>query len=253
MTTLQQKFSKYFGGKPFGRYPCPSCREGQLVPDKSSFFEIEPAHSKIARRAEDWDPDWIDRRFSYQCVCNNEKCSEVAFVSGVGGIDQAYGYEGEVEFFDFHKIKSFFPAPAIIPLPDATPGLVSEQLKRSFSLYWTDTSAAANAMRASLEALLDELKVPRNQKKGKDKIVPISLHRRIELWAETHKEYAELCIALKEVGNLGSHGETVRDQHYFGALEIYSHVLKQLFENDAASMKVLAAKIQAEIKGETSS
>ncbi|CAD0185302.1 hypothetical protein RUESEDTHA_02188 [Ruegeria sp. THAF57] len=96
---------------------------------------------------------------------------------------------------------------------------------------------------------MDELKIPTTQKSDKGKVVQISLHRRIELWAETHEDYAELCFALKEVGNLGSHGERVREKHYFGALEIYSHVLTQLFENDAAKMKELAAKIRAEIKG----
>ena len=249
MPTLEQKFSKYFGEKPTRRYPCPACREGQLIAEPESFFEIEPAHSKLAHGHEAWDPDWIERRFSYRCVCNNEACSEVAFVSGRGGVDQAYDFEGGAEYYDFYSIQSFFPAPEIIQIPDAAPREVAEQLKRSFSLYWADVSAAANAMRSSLEALLDELKIPSTLKKDNGKIVPINLHRRIELWAETHEEYAELCIALKEVGNFGSHGEKVREKHYFGALEIYSHVLTQMFENDAASMKELAAKIRAEIKG----
>ncbi len=219
------------------------------MPEKASFVEIEPAHSKLAHGHEAWDPDWIERRFTYQCVCNNEQCSEVAFVSGRGGVDQAYDFEGGAEYYDFRNIQSFFPAPDIIRLPEDIPREVEEQLKRSFSLYWIDVSASANAMRASLEVLMDELKIPTTQKSDKGKVVQISLHRRIELWAETHEDYAELCFALKEVGNLGSHGERVREKHYFGALEIYSHVLTQLFENDAAKMKELAAKIRAEIKG----
>ena len=112
-----------------------------------------------------------------------------------------------------------------------------------------DVSAAANAMRASLEALMDQLKIPRTQKTKKGKIAPLSLHGRLAHLSETQKEYAELCFALKEVGNLGSHGETVREKHYFGALEIYAHVLSQLFENDAARMKELAEKIRSDIKG----
>ena len=57
-----------------------------------------------------------------------------------------------------------------------------------------------------------------------------------------------MCQALKEVGNLGSHGESVDDSHYFGILNIYSHVLFQLYENNAAEMKKLAADIRASIK-----
>jgi hypothetical protein len=55
-------------------------------------------------------------------------------------------------------------------------------------------------------------------------------------------------MALKEVGNLGSHGDSVQSKHYLGSLEIYSHVLKELFENNAAKMKELAQSIREEIK-----
>jgi len=74
------------------------------------------------------------------------------------------------------------------------------------------------------------------------------LHGRLEFWSKKQSENAELCFALKEVGNLGSHGEDVSEKHYFGALEIYAHVLVQLFENDAEKMKELAKKIHSEIK-----
>lgn len=78
------------------------------------------------------------------------------------------------------------------------------------------------------------------------------MHRRLELWAEHQRDIAELCYALKEVGNLGSHGEAVREKHYFGVMEIFSHVLDQLFEDNAKKMKELAKKIQFEIKGSSS-
>jgi hypothetical protein len=76
----------------------------------------------------------------------------------------------------------------------------------------------------------------------------MTLHRRLEVWAATENDNAELCLALKEVGNLGSHGDTVKSKHYFGSLEIYSHVLKELFENNSKRMKGLAQSIRDEIK-----
>ena len=248
MPSLEQQFSRYFSGEPKRKFLCPNCKQGLLVPDQDSFFEVEPTHSRKAHAHDAWDPDWIERRFSFRSICNNHDCEEVAIISGRGGVDQAYDIEGGSEYYDFHSIQSFLPAPDIIPIPEGAPRDVGESLKRSFALYWVDTSAAANAMRASLEALLDELKIPKTQTTKKGDPIPLSLHRRIELWSETHQEYAELCIALKEVGNLGSHGESVREKHYFGALEIYSHVLRQLFENNAAKMKELAEKIRSEIK-----
>lgn len=249
MPSLAEKFAKSFVGAPKQKFVCPTCGQGLLVPDKSTFFEIEPAFSKRAHGHEAWDPDWITRRFTFRSICNDEECAEVAFVSGRSGVEQGYGYHGEMEYFDYYLIETFFPAPHLIPIPEKAPYEVEKLLKKCFVLYWVDTSAAANAMRASLEALMDEMKVPTSKKTKAGKVVPIYLHERIQLWSETYKEYADLCIALKEVGNLGSHGETVREKHFFGALEIYSHVLQQLFENNAAKMKELAEKIRSEIKG----
>lgn len=248
MPSLAQNFSKYFVGTPRQKFTCPTCGQGLLVPDTSTLFEVEPAFSKRAHGDEAWDADWITRRFSFRSTCNNEECAEVATISGHSGVDQGYGYDGQTEYYDYYRIESFFPAPDLIPIPEEAPNDVDKLLKRCFVLYWVDTSAAANAMRASLEALMDEMKVPTSKKTKAGKVVPIYLHERIQLWSETHKDYADLCIALKEVGNLGSHGETVREKHFFGALEIYSHVLQQLFENNAAKMKELAEKIRSEIK-----
>ncbi len=249
MSSLAEKFSKTLVGKPTQRFTCPTCGQGFLAPDTSTFFETEPAFSVRAHGHDEFDPDWIEKRFTYRSICSNRDCSEVAFVSGRGGVDQRYGYDGQPEYYEFFRIEAFFPAPDLIPVPGDAPYEIKKLLKRCFALYWVDTSAAANAMRASLEALMDDMKVPTSETTKAGKVVSIYLHRRIELWAETHKDYADLCLALKEVGNLGSHGETVREKHFFGALEIYSHVLQQLFENNAAKMKELAEKIRSEIKG----
>jgi hypothetical protein len=249
MSSLAEKYSRSFVGNPTQKFVCPRCGQGHLIPDQSTFFEIQPTFSKREFDHEAWEPEWITRRFSFRSICNNDDCGEVAFVSGRGGVERGYGYEGETEIFDFYRIESIFPAPDLISIPEEAPYEVEKLLKKCFALYWVDTSAAANALRASLEALMDEMKVPTSQKTKTGKIVEIYLHNRIQHWSETHKEYAELCFALKEVGNLGSHGETVRGEHFFAALEIYSHVLQQLFENNAAKMKELAEKIRSEIKG----
>ena len=249
MPNLVNKFSRYFADKPLRRYICPRCKKGSLVPDQESFKVTEPPFSKAAHGHYEWEPSWIDYRFTYSCVCDRNSCGEIAYVSGSGSVYQRYAEDYETEHYDGFEIRSFFPAPDIIQVPEDAPREVSSLLEKSFSLYWVDVSAAANALRASLEVLLDELHVPRTQKNKNGDTVPISLHRRLDIWSQSEKEYAELCLALKEVGNLGSHGETVREKHYFGAMEIFAHVLLRLFENDAKRMKELAKKIRSEIKG----
>lgn len=239
---------KYFSDAPDFEYLCPQCKVGFLVPDKDTFKSMEPAYSRSAHSHEAWDPDWVTYRFTVTCVCTKKDCGELAFVSGTGSVDQRYDYEGQPEYYDSFSIKSFYPAPRLCYVPDTTPEKVEELLEKSFALYWVDTAAAANALRASLEALLDELKIPSHKINTKGETVFIALHFRLEAWAASNKDHAELCLALKEVGNLGSHGDTVKPKHYLGALELYSHVLKNLFDNDAKKMKELAQSIRDEIK-----
>jgi hypothetical protein len=239
---------KIFSDAPDFEYPCPNCGVGFLVPDRDTFKSTEPAYSRSAHSHDAWDTDWITYRFTVTCVCTKKDCGELAFVSGTGSVDQRYGDDGQPEYYDHFSIESFFPAPRLCHIPADTPAKVEEFLKKSFSLYWVDTAAAANALRASLEALLDEIKIPRYKKNAKGETVYIALHTRLEAWLASDKDHAELCFALKEVGNLGSHGDTVNPKHYFGSLEIYSHVLKELFENNAKQMKELAQSIRDEIK-----
>lgn len=248
MSSLVNRVSRYFDDRPYAKYPCPTCKSGALVPDNSSFTVTEPQFSESGHRHYDWEPHWVVQRFTFSCVCDRKSCGEIAYVSGSGGLDQRYDEKFQSEYYSSFRIRSFFPAPEIIRIPNGVSNKVSSLLQKSFELYWVDVSAAANALRASLEALLDELKVPRTQKNNHEKTIHLALHQRLEIWSKTEKQFAELCFALKEVGNLGSHGETVREKHYFGAMEIYSHVLIQLFENDAKKMKELAERIRSEIK-----
>ncbi|WP_299025175.1 DUF4145 domain-containing protein [uncultured Sulfitobacter sp.] len=248
MKSASRTIPRYFSDKPTARYICPECKDGQLVPLKDSFEFEEPKYSKQAHGLEEWDPDWIDYRFIFKSVCNNEACGEVAIATGSGSVDQRYDSEHEAEYYERFQIQSFFPAPYLIEIPEATPLEVRELIEKSFTLFWPDLGAASNALRASLEVLLDKLKLPRTMIDKKDKEQRLSLHRRLEIWGEKEKEHADLCLALKEVGNLGSHGDDVQPKHYAGVLKIFSHVLFQLFENNAEEMKKLAASIQKDIK-----
>ncbi len=239
--------SRSFADKPDFSYICPACKKGYLIPDQSTFKFTEPAFSKEAYGHEAWDPEWITYRFTVTCFCDRAHCGETSYVSGSGCVDQRYDYEGHIEHYNSFRIHTFYPAPQLIGIPENVPFEVEDLLSKSFSLYWVDISAAANALRAALEALLNELQVPNSRVNAEGKTVRIYLHHRLEIWGKTHKDYAELCLALKEVGNLGSHGETVRSSHYFGSLEIFQHVLTQLYENNAERMKELASKIRSEV------
>lgn len=219
MSTIAETFSKHFSEKPDFEFTCSKCKKGSLVPDQTTFKSVEPAFSKEAHRHDAWEPEWINYRFSVTWGCNRPSCGETAYVAGSGTVDQWYGYDNHPEYYDRFTIRSFYPAPDIISVPKDAPNSVVELLERSFALYWVDISTASNSLRASLEALLDELKIPTAKKTKTGANTRLSLHARLDIWSAQQSEYAELCFALKEVGNLGSHGAVVSEEHYFGALE----------------------------------
>lgn len=239
---------RHFNGKPPSFDLCPRCNKGTFEPVSESFQKEEPPFSSNEHGHDAWEPEWIEYRFNFKCVCNVKACGEVAYVTGRGGVDQAYDYWGNPEWFEYFEILSFQPAPALSKIPDMAPEKVRDYLQKSFSLFWINTSAAANSIRASLEHILDDLKIPRTQLSKQEKSVPINLHQRIELAEKQKPELAELFFSLKEVGNLGSHGGTVTDNDYADALEIFSHVLKQLYENDFDRIKKLAQELKETAK-----
>lgn len=239
--------NSFFADVPSGTFICPKCKEPTLLVDESSFDKVETGYSKVARDHPDWDPDWIIWRFSFRSVCSTKNCGEVCTAAGWGQVDQRYDDDWNPEYFKGFNIKSFWPSPDLIATPKELPTEVKELLEKSFVLFWPDPAAAANALRASLEHLLDELKVPRTKTKRAGEDYRLSLHSRIEIVAEQQPDFKVLLLALKEVGNLGSHGETVSTKDYLDALEIYVHTLEELYDNKGKRVLELALKLREKL------
>lgn len=240
-----------FTGKPYETYICPNCENGRLEPVEGSFDCIEPKHSKDAHGHEAWDPDWIRYRFVFKLECTSKTCGEISHAIGRGSILPLYGQYGEMEWGEDFGIDGISPAPLLFHIPGETPHRVAKEIRRSFSLFWPDVSSAATALRISLELLLDEMGIPRQEKKNGG-AKRIDLHRRIEYAAKEDGDYTEMFLALKEVGNLGAHGDDVRHGDYHNSIEIMSHVLVQLYENDSKRIKELALKLRDSIKNRNS-
>jgi hypothetical protein len=132
--------------------------------------------------------------------------------------------------------KGIYPAPPIIVVPTATPRAVVTELDAAFALFWVDLSSCANKIRVSLERLLDSLGLPEFP----------TLAKRIESIQGTDKLQSEVFHALREVGNVGSHGSGVRREVVLTAFEIYEHQLDILFTPSVGlRIETLAKRIRA--------
>jgi hypothetical protein len=181
--------------------------------------------------------------------CSNESCGEVVAVSGytTNSLDYYYGADGntETELYTYFAPTGFNPAPAIIDIPPATPDEVKEVVHAAFGLYWLDKEACANKLRVAVELLLNDVKIPavKRSKDGRDR--PVGLDTRIREYSAINQEVADLLLAVKWIGNAGSHanlGQLDADD-LLDVFEIVELVLEDAYIGKRKRLAAIAAAI----------
>lgn len=225
---------------------CPECGKGVLQVNKATFHRCERARTRDHSH-EYFEPEWIEYVFVCLLECSNKHCNEVVSCSGTGGVDWDVKYdennEPEQFYSDCFRPKYFEPPLRIIDIPTNCPQSVVDPITESFRLVFASPSAAANNIRIAIENLLTELKIKRfNLAKGKRQFIP--LHFRIALIPEKFKDLKDLMLAIKWLGNSGSHDhDAMTMDDVFDAYELTEHVLKEIYEPNAQKLKALAKKV----------
>jgi hypothetical protein len=76
-------WAEHFRQNEFPSFRCPTCQKGTLTLVPDSLRIVESERSKRAMRdAEDWEPDWTEKRFSALLTCSSSTCGELVVVSG---------------------------------------------------------------------------------------------------------------------------------------------------------------------------
>ena len=228
-------------------WTCPTCQVAPLRIRKESFVKEERRHSRNHSH-DDWEPEWIEYVYSCMLVCSNDKCKEVVASCGTGSVDWGI-YEGEdgipeQVYEDYFRPKNFEPHLRLMPFPKGCPESVSKPLEESFALFFAAPSAAANSVRIAIEALLTELKIRRfNLVNGKRRF--ISLHQRISLLPKKYAHLKDLILAIKWLGNAGSHdGATeVSLDDVMDSYELTEHILQEIYAPKVSKLKALAKKV----------
>lgn len=213
-------------------WPCPSCNEGRLTLGKDDLRYSESAETLRNKHHDEWHHGDAEFIFSVALKCNNQRCRETVHVVGKGSYEPCESLDEDgVPFQDDELI--FCPHFISPPLRlfdeiSGTPPAVWEQLKTSFSVFFADASSAGNHLRSAVECWLDKLGISKRQKKkpkaptspcrncgaasassipasAKTKYVNLTLHQRIEKMPDRFKEIKDLLLAVKCLGNAGSH------------------------------------------------
>ena len=178
-------------------------------------------------------------------ICTNERCREPVPVIGTREVEIL-----QTSFNDFKEIEYFYPkhvnpSPPLIAISDSYPGPVVEELRLSFVASWSDFSSAGNHIRSAVERLLDNLREPKNKPKlnKHGKRERQSLHARILGLASRDKELSESLLAVKWIGNEGSHSDQLMRDNIFDALDILNVILDDLFVRNRSRVKKLITAI----------
>ncbi|MBC6610816.1 DUF4145 domain-containing protein [Hymenobacter sp. BT507] len=224
---------------------CPTCSKGILIVEDKTIQKFETKESLQDRDHPDWEPYWIRYTFAAPLKCNNTKCKDTVFVTGTGSVEEGYQEIDEdwySQYYDSFKPIFFTLSPNIFTIEEACPTLIQSEIKKSFSLFFCDTHSCANKIRASIELLMNEFKIPSTKIQGKKRI-SLSLHARIVKFGIKYPESTNALLAIKWIGNAGSHISDVEKSDLIDAYDILEYVLNKIFSKNTKEINKVIKEI----------
>ncbi|MDR6522199.1 hypothetical protein J2789_004889 [Variovorax paradoxus] len=170
---------------------------------KENLLRRQTAASAAEQRQDFSEFEWIKTKVAAMFVCSH--CGESVACAADGWVDEIYGDDeyGDIQrdWEDRFTPRYFAPPLVLMDIPEDCPEGVASHLQTSFSMYFCNPGASANAARIALEVLMDEWGVPKDDN-GKT----LTLHQRLQRLPPAYSGLEELLLAVKWLGNDGSHG-----------------------------------------------
>jgi hypothetical protein len=225
--------------------PCPTCTRGALLPVPDSFVAEESVTSKSLHDHDAWEPEWIQGGFHCVLTCRRETCDHVRVIG-----EMTVGLAGryDVQYEQYLTPTMFFPALPLLESRDLCPSEVGERVDAAAKILWLDPNAAANRIRAAVEALMDDRGVIRKKLNRAGKAVRLSLDDRIATFKTAlpqHADAADLLLAVKWIGNVGSHEDVLRIPDVLEGVEFLDHALSLIYDTNHGDMKKRASEVTA--------
>ncbi len=223
------------------RWLCPRCGKGHLVLKPESVFFL-PSGAAYAQLEEDPEVrgNDLELRFSALLQCDFKACEETASVAGVGEEKSTHA-SGHRELYVVLFPRFISPSPELFPIPPATPEHLASVIKSAFILSWGNYEACLNGVRLCLEILLDFMRIPRSTTKA-GKRNPLTLHRRVELAQANVPATKPYLMAVKHLGNAGSHTSGLDRNDVFDCFDLLDAVVTGLYSEQKRVVS-LAGKI----------
>jgi len=229
----------------FPPFPCPDCGHA-LLKDVKSRKIGEYGESKRL-----WDVGAINPEdrlgmFSIFLNCSSASCQAQVVLIGEDSNRCVEGYDGSPDYETYYAPRFFLPTIPLFPVSKNLPETVKGQLMLSFSHFWNDPSAGGNSLRRAMEALMDHFKIRRKRLTPKQKMHKLVLHDRISEWGKSKPEYqnlSELLLAVKWIGNAGSHQADLTKNDLVEAYKLAEHVFSEVFDTRTETLKKIAKRV----------
>lgn len=226
-------------------WQCPSCNNGKLMYVKDKFRFEETADSLKWHDHEDWEPDFIRYIFCGLLQCSN--CGDHISFLGNGKLehDQYYDQFRDEYYEEYNNIfePSWFNPPLrLFNINEHCPKDIEGEIIDSFSLFWSDLPSCANKIRISLEMLMNQQRVKKFINQG-GKRITFSLHKRILEFRIVNPEVADYLLAIKWIGNVGSHPGKLEKIDILETYELLEFSIDKLFDNKEIKLNKLSKEI----------
>ncbi|MHC4269060.1 MAG: DUF4145 domain-containing protein [Planctomycetota bacterium] len=248
MSVDRELWEKTFTKNSFPAWICPTCFKGVIRPVKNSFLSDETSDSLEAHDHPAWGPEWISLKCVVLLKCSNPDCRETITMIGKGSVEEMLGYDfdGNTKHETIESFEPIYFDPPLFPfqLPSKCPNDIKEMVIDSFRLFLSDPDSAGNKIRVAVERILTNHKIQKSRRNKKNQRVMRSLHERIELYEKKNSEIAQMLMAIKWLGNAGSHdGKRLTMKKILDAYEIIEHVLEELYSPRKHRVKRLVRTI----------
>ncbi len=188
---------------------CPTCLNETLEVVADSFKTAETSETTTYRDELWFDEEMAKGVFSCLLRCSRQACREHVALSGqVISLEEFNDEMTERWYQSGYRPKHFYPPLPLFLPPEKCPAEIFDMLDEISALIPSHPASAVNIMRTVLEMMLDSIGVPREKaelnKKGQK--IQLTTHKRISDYSAMLEPKNEAFMALKWLGNHGSHG-----------------------------------------------
>ncbi|MDQ3058229.1 MAG: DUF4145 domain-containing protein [Pseudomonadota bacterium] len=232
-------------------WDCPTCKKGVLNFHEKDLILNETSASIKLREIDVHEPEWIEYGFSAKLTCSNSRCNEVVMMIGDGRVDwvpvmNEAGHP-EQKYGVFFRPRYFQPNLQPIDIPERCPEYVQIALQEAFKVMFVNFELACNQLRVAVEYIVDDFlnaagkAIQRKKSNGE----PNSLHWRIKQIHQGVEYFESFLLAVKWIGNAGSHEVNVlKFQDFVDALGFIEEILNERYmDNRSLTRKERAIEI----------